>query len=144
MSNLPEGAVLEGGDPGRGGNDQLGVAVLHRAAAPVGAAGGLGRLPVVDAEFAGQRRKVRGLGQAAAEGRRRRRVDDGDDDRQGAVTVVGDLYQAALLRPVDVRCGVDFPEPAVEGRAGRPGIAEQLVDVGVAVDPGDDVGEAQQ
>ena len=57
----------------------------------------------------------------ARRGRRRRRswsptadragvVDHVREDRQRAVTVVGDLDEPRLLRPVDVRGGVDLPE----------------------------------
>ena len=52
--------------------------------------------------------------------------------------------RSGLLRPVDVRGGVDLPEAAADGRAGCPQRAAHLVAVRVPVHPEDDVGVSQQ
>jgi len=89
-------------------------------------------------EVRGRHARRRGPGRGC--GRRARVIDDRAEDREGAVAIVEELQQPRLLGPVGLGGDPDAPEAvAVAARVGR-----HVVDVAVAGDPGDRVGEAVQ
>ena len=71
-------------------------------------------------------------------------VEQRAEHRQGAVAVVDELDDARLLRPVDVRRGVDLPEAARDRRIRRAPVRDDGVAVRVAVHPEHRVREPEQ
>ena len=105
----------------RGADQQLDVAVGHRAALAV--LGRLSRGSRCQSLMPSSRDSAASSSGVARRWpdhvRRRGVVDDRAEDRQRPVAVVDELDDPGLLRPVDVRGGVDLPEPAAHRRAGR-------------------------